>query len=140
MSGVQRASSALFCSSHFARASCSFAASSAFFFSSAVGSGGGGGVVSTGAGATTGSGATGGGGGGAAGGGGSEPQAERRATRRTGPSARRFMGRLVSRRSVRHKPTAPAPLVVRFFALLRRPASSALELDGGTVGTERAVR
>src|ERR1700690_700898 len=70
ISGVQRASSALFWSSHFARSSLSWLASSAFFFSSGVGSAGGGGALSAGGGvAATGAGAAGGGGDGATGGG-----------------------------------------------------------------------
>src|ERR1700722_11104282 len=76
MSGAQRASSALYFSSHRACAAWTFAATSAFFFSSGVGSGGSGAVSAGGGGAE----ATGAGGGavGAAGGGVLSPQATRK--------------------------------------------------------------
>src|SRR5258708_30779665 len=84
ISGVQRASSALFSSCHLVRSSCSFLSASAFFFSSGVGSADGG-AVSIGGGSAD---ATGGGGGagarGAAGGGTDPPHPKSQRDQRAG--------------------------------------------------------
>src|SRR5258708_5482639 len=72
ISGVQRASSALFSSCHLVRSSCSFLSASAFFFSSGVGSADGG-AVSIGGGSADATGGGGGGGARGAAGGGTDP-------------------------------------------------------------------